>query len=314
MKLVSVIIPTYKRPHMLARALKSIDEQTYNNIEVIVIDDNGIDSEYDDSTFEVITNFKNSFCNLIYIKNEINIGGGLSRNKGVESAKGIYITFLDDDDTYTNFKIASQVEIFLSSELNNLGCVYCQTSKFDYATGTFLQETTNYFRGAGEVFRENIKNCIAGTPTLMIRKDVFELVGGFRDVSSRQDWMLINDIFLAGYSFDFSNKSLVNVYIHREERISTSIARIKNLEREGVEIRDELIEKISDLQIKKDINFFHHYFLANSLKFTSKIKSFYYFINMLKYRFKIKYILNVLSGLFLGEKISLKLKNIIKHR
>lgn len=93
---VSVIIPTYGRPDNLKRAIDSVIEQTYKNIEIIVIDDNGINSKKGHETSTLVRHYPH----IIYIKLEKNSGGGMARNKGIERASGDYITFLDDDDYY----------------------------------------------------------------------------------------------------------------------------------------------------------------------------------------------------------------------
>ena len=79
-ELISVVIPTYNRYRELIRALESVKNQTYKNLEVIIIDDN-IDQKLSKKIELLI---KNKYKNYIYIKNQENIGGALSRNKGIE--------------------------------------------------------------------------------------------------------------------------------------------------------------------------------------------------------------------------------------
>ncbi len=91
--MVSVIIPTFRRPDMLKTAIQSVNSQDYRNIEIIVIDDNS-----GDNTSEVVKEFEN----VRYYCNEENEGPGSSRKKGYLLARGDYIVFLDDDDYYTD--------------------------------------------------------------------------------------------------------------------------------------------------------------------------------------------------------------------
>src|SRR5690625_2563800 len=97
--LVSVIIPTYKRPHMLARAIESVLNQTYINIEIIIVDDNSIESSYRKETIEFMRRYS-EYNNILYVKHKENKGGSVARNTGIAIAKGKFVTFLDDDDEY----------------------------------------------------------------------------------------------------------------------------------------------------------------------------------------------------------------------
>ena len=95
--LVSVIIPTYKRKlDFVSKALQSVLNQTYPNIEIVVIDDSPDDFPYRDDIKNYIDGLKTD--KILYIRNEKNLGGSLSRNVGINAAHGDYITFLDDDD------------------------------------------------------------------------------------------------------------------------------------------------------------------------------------------------------------------------
>ncbi|MBQ4858412.1 glycosyltransferase family 2 protein [Pseudoalteromonas sp. MMG007] len=95
--LVSVVIPTLNRTTMLTRAIDSVCQQTYKNIEIIVIDDC--------SDAPVKLDNLSSKTPIHISRNEKRLGGGASRNKGAKLAKGQYIAFLDDDDHYLTDKI-----------------------------------------------------------------------------------------------------------------------------------------------------------------------------------------------------------------
>ena len=92
-ELVSVIIPTYKRPDMLREAIQSVKAQDYPFIEIIVVDDCS-----DDNTKQVV----NDFPDVQYYCNDKNKGPGYSRKFAFLACKGNYVVFLDDDDYYTD--------------------------------------------------------------------------------------------------------------------------------------------------------------------------------------------------------------------
>ncbi|MEF8801845.1 MAG: glycosyltransferase family A protein [Halolamina sp.] len=111
--LVSVVIPTYYRNDTLRTAIESTESQTYEPIEVIVIDDSGerhaehVAGEYD----------------VTYIAHEENQGGNPARNTGIEAARGGYVQLLDDDDRLVPTKIEKQIALFESRP--SVGVVYC---------------------------------------------------------------------------------------------------------------------------------------------------------------------------------------------
>lgn len=119
MPLVSVIIPSYNSAKWLPDTIGSILNQTYQNIEIIVVDDCSTDN-----TFEVVSKFKN----VKYIKNDINMGECYTSCRGFEISNGDYICRLSSDDMYANLnKIKHQVEIMertgVDWSYNSINCV-----------------------------------------------------------------------------------------------------------------------------------------------------------------------------------------------
>ena len=102
-KLVSAIITTHNRQDLLLRAVKSVLDQTYHNIELIVVDDAS-----DEKADELLKEFNLQY---IYIPKEDSKGGNHARNIGILSAKGEYIALLDDDDYWLPTKIEKQVAL-----------------------------------------------------------------------------------------------------------------------------------------------------------------------------------------------------------
>mgnify|MGYP000996680762 CR=1 FL=1 len=120
--LVSVIITTYKRADMLERAVKSVLNQDYKNLEIIIVDDNDPNSEYRINTEAIMLKFLN-FENIKYFKHGKNLNGSAARNTGIKNAVGEFVCFLDDDDTYRPEKVREQVEFLINNREFN--AVYC---------------------------------------------------------------------------------------------------------------------------------------------------------------------------------------------
>lgn len=104
--LVSIIITTCNRCEILPRAIESVMNQTYSNIEIIIVDDASIDN-----TEYIVRNFMNIDSRIKYIKNTIQSGANVSRNKGIQYAKGRFIAGLDDDDEF----LPQRIELLINN-------------------------------------------------------------------------------------------------------------------------------------------------------------------------------------------------------
>jgi glycosyltransferase involved in cell wall biosynthesis len=106
MDLISVVIPTYNRANLIGRAIKSVLEQTYENFEIIVVDDASTDG-----TEKMVRSLNSP--KIIYLRHKENKGVSAARNTGIKHAKGRYVAFLDSDDEFIKDKLAIQNEYFL---------------------------------------------------------------------------------------------------------------------------------------------------------------------------------------------------------
>lgn len=109
--LVSIILPTYNREKFLPRAINSVVNQTYQNWELIIVDDRSTDN-----TEALVREYMKQDQRMRYIKNTHKKGCGGSRNQGIEVAKGEYIAFLDDDDEWKEYHLKDIVEEFGKNE------------------------------------------------------------------------------------------------------------------------------------------------------------------------------------------------------
>lgn len=118
--LVSIIIPTYNRAHIVPRAIQSALNQTYKNIEVIVVDDGSTDD-----TEVAVREIAQKDARLRYFRYSPNRGGNHARNIGLDNARGDYVTFLDSDDTYLPRKVEQQLSAALRLPVGRPHVVQC---------------------------------------------------------------------------------------------------------------------------------------------------------------------------------------------
>lgn len=179
--LVSVVVTTYNRCRYLTETLASIHNQTYNNIEILLIDD-GSTSEIAIENKKMASAF--STCVYYYKKNS---GQPDSRNYGIKKAKGAYIAFCDDDDYWSLDKLEQQVPILIQQP--EYGVISGWVALID-AEGKPLGKEKKYTGyNKGYIFYKNLeRNCLSSA-TPLVRKEVFEKVGYFNtNFTIGEDW------------------------------------------------------------------------------------------------------------------------------
>lgn len=117
--LISVIIPTYNRAHLIKRSVESVLNQTYKNIELIIVDDGSTDN-----TKEIIDSINDKRIKYIYQANQ---GAASARNKGIDLAEGQYIAFQDSDDVWHSNKLKKQIVIL---KQKNADIVFCKLFQY----------------------------------------------------------------------------------------------------------------------------------------------------------------------------------------
>ena len=111
---VSIVIPTYNRANFIQRAIASVCSQSYQNFEVIVVDDNS-----QDNTAEVVREIAKRDRRINYCRHSSNLGGSAARNTGIKKATGKYIAFLDSDDVWLPQKLELQLEAIAKQSHNS---------------------------------------------------------------------------------------------------------------------------------------------------------------------------------------------------
>lgn len=148
MALVSVIIPTYGIPVFLDKAINSVLNQTFSDLELIIVDDNNSDTEARICTETLIDQFSDK--RIKYIQHDRNRNGAVARNTGIAHSSGQYIAFLDSDDEYFPNRLQKCVNVIhkLPPEVGGVytGCEFrCKGRTYnkykDVKSGNFLAET-----------------------------------------------------------------------------------------------------------------------------------------------------------------------------
>ena len=213
-KLVSAIITTHERkPETVLRAVNSVLNQTYSNMEIIVVDDSS-------PSFRRRFDVKQSVCGasdkIIYIVNEFSLGACASRNKGLSSASGYYVAFLDDDDEWLPNKIEEQLKGFLD---DSIALVYNPIIVVDEEN--CCERIINTESESGYIFRKLLKsNIIGSTSNPLIKKSCLETIGNFDlQFESCQDYDLWLRLALR-FPVQYIELPLLRYHNHSDIRIS----------------------------------------------------------------------------------------------
>lgn len=214
---VSVILPTYRREQELINALESLYGQKFNDIEIIVIDDND-DEGWNQKVENIIQRYqdKHPHIPLVYLQNHPNFGSAKTRNVGIDVARGEFITFLDDDDVYLEDKILKQYQFMVKGALD-----YSITDLDLYHTdGRFWESRKrNYINSydTDSLFKYHMMHHMTGTDALMFRADYLRRVGGFGNIDVGDEFYLMQRAIENKGTFGYLPGCDIKAYVHEGE-------------------------------------------------------------------------------------------------
>lgn len=178
--LISVVIPTRNRAALLGRALNSALNQTYAPLEVIVVSDGS-----EDETEHFMREAEKAHENLRFLSYFPSRGGNHARNVGIQTARGAWVAFLDDDDEWHPEKLRLQMELAKSDPEMGLICTAFTYVQDAVGSGRYFCPTAPYDASLA-ILKEN---CVGSTTTVMARHDLLDACGLFdEEMPARQDY------------------------------------------------------------------------------------------------------------------------------
>src|SRR3989344_4558112 len=218
--LISVTIPTYNRAHLVGKTVESILNQTYKNLEIIVVDDGSTDH-----TGEIISSYaKNATIPVRYYK-KVNGGCASACNTGVNYSQGDCVAFIGDDDQFTPTAMES-----LHSALNNSQADFAFSpaievypngrEKINYPVAAHLPE-----RLAVEHFKDtNVRAC-----SVLFKKKIFQDIGGLDEtLKFNEDSDFLQKVALR-YKAAYSNVPTAKVFHHATNKSDNFVGIYKAL-------------------------------------------------------------------------------------
>jgi glycosyltransferase involved in cell wall biosynthesis len=167
--LVSVVVPSYDRPDRLHDALDSVAEQTYDRIEVVVVDDHS-----PEPVEQSLTDRRDGYPHeLTVVRHDTNRGASAARNTGIERVEGSWIAFLDDDDAWAPDKLARQVDRIRGDD--EVGVVYTGMRVVDDDGNTLRTQRATH---SGDLTRTLLcRNVVGSFSVVMVRRAAIEDAG-----------------------------------------------------------------------------------------------------------------------------------------
>jgi glycosyltransferase involved in cell wall biosynthesis len=208
--LVSVIIPVYNRMDILPRAIKSVLNQTYGNLEVIVVDDGsnedikGVLDAFDDERIR-------------HTRHETNKGVAAARNTGIRSAHGEYVAFLDSDDEWFERKIERQLSDLIQRG-DDYQISYHAVDAYDDSESKVILRST--FRAEGNILQYALEACRITPIRMLMKKEDVLRIGGFDErFRNNEDWEFLIRLSEC-YKLGYLDEVLARVHMHEGERLS----------------------------------------------------------------------------------------------
>lgn len=164
MALVSVIIPVHNRDRLLIRAIESVRAQSFQDFEIIVVDDH--------STIDIAAVIKDQPVRLLSCEGR---GVSAARNTGIRAAQGEFIALLDSDDEWLPLKLEKQIAHFQAYP----HCSLVHTDEIWVRNGARVQQLPKHKKFGGRIFDKCVDQCLIAPSTVMFRKILFDRIGMF---------------------------------------------------------------------------------------------------------------------------------------
>jgi glycosyltransferase involved in cell wall biosynthesis len=295
---VSVVIPTYNRGHLIGRSIKSVLNQTYQDFEIIVIDDASTDN-----TEELIFSLGNG--RIRYVRHEKNKGCAAARNTGIKVARGEFIAFQDSDDEWLPEKLEKQMKVFETAP-KNVGVVYTGFYRITGNEKTYVPYSW-VSKKDGDIHQELLTGNFVGSPTIIARAGYLKKIGLVDEkIPHFEDWDLVLRLS-KNYGFKCVDEPLLISYFTTQSMSANQDAIIK-----ATQI---ILEKhFDDFKKKKRLIANHYLDIGFKLRSSGDFKNMRdYFIKSLKaYPFNRRLLLHVLLS-SVGERLYNKVLKDYRH-
>lgn len=274
--LVSIIVPCYNRGHLIGQCIDNLLLQTYNNIEIIIVDDGS-----QDNTEEIVSLYNDS--RIKYYRYSPNKGACFARNYGIKKARGKYIAFQDSDDIWECDKIENQLSYLIQTDSD---LVFCSMERISLDKKNSFIYPIRGFNNEENALKQLLYDNRISTQTILIKKEVADFVKFDVSFKKFQDWDFALHVAKSNYKISFLSKTLVKSVVQNDS-ITSLISGGKAYEHiyEKYE-KYYLLNPEAHAQILKN--------MAWAYRKNSRIKALKYWKKSLKYKMDIKVLIRII--------------------
>lgn len=236
MPLISIIIPAYNIENYIAKCLDSLLNQTYKNLDIIVVDDGS-----SDNTGKIIDDYVSKYDNIKVIHKK-NAGVSAARNTGIEVARGDYIGFVDGDDTVDKemFEVLIENAIKYDADISHCGYKMVFPSRIDYYYNTGILVKQNNELGLKDlIIGQRVE---PGLVNKLYKKELFKTVRMNEEIKINEDLLANYYLFKQSQKSVFYDKCMYS-YILRKGSAATSKVNINKI-LDPVKVRKEMLEDL----------------------------------------------------------------------
>lgn len=215
--LVSVILPVYNSEKYLRETIDSILQQSYKELEIIIVNDNSTDSSE-----EIIFEYQKKSTKIKYIKQIKNQGVAVARNTAIEKSTGRFLAFIDSDDIWYSEKLEKQIAMLVENKIG-----------FSFTAIELIDENSCTYKSKRNVktvvdYKYLLTNTIIATSTVVIDKNV---IGSFFMplMRSGQDYATWLSILRKGFKAYGINESLVKYRVTQHSLSNNKFKSIKQI-------------------------------------------------------------------------------------
>ena len=243
--LCTIVIPTYKGSESVKKTVESALRQEHVEIEIIVVDDNGKNTNEQIKTADTLKKYiENNQIN--YICHDVNRNGSAARNTGLAHSHGVYIAFLDDDDFLMPEKTKKQIEMLKNnSDCGMCVCSGCYVNRNGVGYQKILRAKDDFLYGY------LLDKYYFNTSAILFRKDVLVEFGGFDESFRRhQDWELVTRVLSKYDTCIIEDVEMVR-YLEGRNNPKSFNEQIENLEHFFSICEPYMLKKLTNEQVKK---------------------------------------------------------------
>lgn len=178
MKLVSIVIPYYKKSHFIEKTINSILKQSYSNFEIIIVYD-----DPDQEDLALINKISKKDKRILVVKNSQNLGAAKSRNIGISRSRGFYLAFIDADDLWHPNKLTRQLQFMKNNNLS-----------FSYTSYKIINDKGKILKNKSVSkiisYKNLLTNCDIGLSTVVMKKNLITKTCKFANLKTKEDYAL----------------------------------------------------------------------------------------------------------------------------